>query len=29
MSVEELFSKGYTIIPSLIDNNTCNNLKII
>ena len=24
---EELFSKGYTVIPSLISNETCNKLK--
>lgn len=27
MSIEELLSKGYTVIPSLISNETCNKLK--
>ena len=28
MSIEEIFSKGYTIIPSLISSETCDKLKI-
>ena len=29
MSIEELFKNGYTFIPNLIDNNTCDKLKKI
>ena len=29
MSVEELYKNGYTILPTLINENTCDNLKKI